>query len=192
MNLRDLKLPKFALLKEGIVFVLLFVLIVFIYNLFFNAPVKRMIKELKADMASLEGNRANYLAISAALGKETERLQELTKSYEEMESSLLLSKEQILPAKEIPNILKELSSPRPGLTIVSVHTSPVEDKGEYLRLPLVLSLRGDFRSFGAYIDSLENSRRLVGVENINMVKDEKGGLTIRLELSAYLMKEGAV
>lgn len=192
MNLRDLKLPKFALLKEGVVLILLFVSITFIFNFFFNAPVKRMIKELKADMASLDGNRANSLAIAAALGKETERLQELTKSYEEMESSLLLSKDQILPVKEVPNILKELSSPRPGVTIISVHTSPIEDKGEYLRLPLVLQVKGDFRSFGAYIDSIEHSRRFIGVENINMVKEEKGGLSIRLELSAYMMKEGAV
>lgn len=192
MNLRDLKLPKFTLLKEGVVLVLLFVSITFIFNFLFNAPVKRMIKELKADMESLDVNKSNYMAAAAALGKETERLKELTKSYEEMESSLLLSKDQILPAKEVPNILKEISSPRPGVTLVSVHAAALEDKGEYLRLPLVLSMRGDFRSLGAYIDSIEHSRRLIGVENINMFKDEKGGLSIRLELSAYLMKEGAV
>ena len=192
MNLRDLKLQKLPLLKEGIFLIVLFVSVTFIFNFLFSAPVKRMIKGLKSDMDSLDGNRANYLAAAAALGKETERLQELTKSYEEMESSLLQSKEQILPVKEVPNILKDLSSPRPGLTIISVHTSPFEDKGEYLRLPLVLSIRADFRSFGAYIASIEHSRRLIGVENINLVKDDKAGLSIRLELSAYLMKEGAV
>lgn len=192
MNLRDLKFQKFPLLKEGIVLIVLFVSITFIYNSLFNAPVKRIVKELKTDMESLEVNRASYLAAAAALGKETERLQEVTRSYEEMESSLLYSKEGIPPAKDVSKILKELSSPRPGVTIISVHTSPIEDKGEYLRLPLVLSIRGDFQSMGAYIDSLEHSRRLIGVENINMVKEEKGDLLIKLELSAFLMKEGAV
>lgn len=192
MNLRDLKLRKLHLLTEGVVLVVIFVSLTFIYNLLFNAPVKRMIKELNAEMGSLDVNRSNYLAAAEALSKETERLNEVTRSYEEMVSSLQLSKENILPAREGSNILRELYSPRPGMTIISVHTSPFEDKGEYLRLPLVLSVKGNFQSLGGYIDSLENSRRLIGIESISMAKEEKGGLTIRLELSAYLMKEGAV
>lgn len=194
MNLRDLKIKKFPFLKEGIVLTLSFAMITLVFNIWFYSPSKKEIKGLKGDIEKLDGNIADYKAVASSAENESKRLQDVVKAYEEMESRLLFSKEQIPSEKEVSNILMELSSPRPGLTLVSVQTSPLEDKGEYSRLPLVLQLRGGFQSLGTYLASLENSRRLIGVENINVVKDkeEKTGLSIRMELSAYLTKEGAV
>ena len=192
MNLRDLKIEKFPLVKEGIVLALLFAMITLVFNVWFYSPSKKEIKGLKEDIEKLNSNIADYKAFASSAENESKRLKDVVKAYEDMESRLLFSKEQIPSEKEVSNVLMELSSPRPGMTLVSIQTSPLEDKGGYSRLPLVLQLRGGFQSLGTYLVSLENSRRLIGVENINLVKDDKAGLSIRLELSAYLMKEGAV
>ena len=192
MNLRDLKIKKFPLLKEGIVLTLFFAMLTFVFNIWFYSPSKKEIKGLKVDIEKLNSNIADYKAFASSAENESKRLQDVVKAYEDMESRLFFSKEQIPSEKEVSNILMELSSPRPGLTLVNIQTSPLEDKGEYSRLPLVLPLRGSFQSLGTFLVSLENSRRLIGVENINLVKEDKAGLSIRLELSVYLMKEGAV
>lgn len=192
MNLQDLKIKKFPLLKEGVVLTLFFAVITLVFNILFYSPLKKEIKGLKGDIENLNSNIAGYQAVASSAENESKRLQDVVKAYEDMESRLLFSKEQIPSEKEVSNILMELSSPRSGMTLVNIQTSPLEDKGEYSRLPLVLQLRGGFKSLGTYLVSLENSRRLIGVENINLVKEDKAGLSIRLELSAYLMKEGAV
>jgi Tfp pilus assembly protein PilO len=192
MNLGDLKIKKFPLFKEGIVLTLSFAMITFVFNIWSYSPSKKEIKGLKGEIKTLNSNIADYQAVASSAENESKRLQDVVKAYEEMESRLLFSKEKIPSEKEVSNILMELSSPRPGLTLVNIQTSPLEDKGEYSRLPLVLQLRGSFQSLGTYVVSLENSRRLIGVENINLVKEDKAGLSIRIELSAYLMKEGAV
>lgn len=192
MNLQDLKIKKFPLLKEGIVLTLFFVVITLVFNILFYSPLKKEIKGLKGDIENLNSNIADYQAVASSAENESKRLQDVVKAYEDMESRLLFSKDQIPSEKEVSNILKELSSSRPGLTLVAIQTSPLESKGEYSRLPLVLQLRGGFQSLGAYLVSIENSRRLIGVENINLVKEDNAGLSIRMELSAYLMKEGAV
>lgn len=192
MNLRDLKIKKFPLLKEGIVLTLFFAMITLVFNIWFYSPSKKEIKGLKVDVEKLNSNIADYKAFASSAENESKRLKDVVKAYEDMESRLLFSKEQIPSEKEVSNILMELSSPRSGMTLVNIQTSPLEDKGEYSRLPLVLQLRGGFQSLGTYLVSLENSRRLIGVENINLVKEDEAGLSIRLELSAYLMKEGAV
>lgn len=192
MTLQDLNIKKFPLLKEGIVLTLFFAMITLVFNIWFYSPSKKEIKGLKVDIEKLNSNIADYQAFASSAENESKRLKEVVKAYEDMESRLLFSKEQIPSEKEVSNILMELSSPRPGLTLVNIQTSPLEDKGGYSRLPLVLQLRGGFQSLGTYLASLENSRRLIGVENINLVKDDNAGLSIRMELSAYLMKEGAV
>ena len=192
MNLRDLKIKKFPLLKEGIVLTLFFAMLTFVFNIWFYSPSKKEIKGLKVDIEKLNSNIADYKAFASSAENESRRLKDVVKAHEDMESRLFFSKEQIPSEKEVSNILMELSSPRPGLTLVNIQTSPLEDKGEYSRLPLVLPLRGSFQSLGTFLVSLENSRRLIGVENINLVKEDKAGLSIRLELSVYLMKEGAV
>lgn len=192
MNLRDLKIKKVPLLKEGIVLTLFFAVITLVFNIWFYSPSKKEIKGLKVDIEKLNSNIADYKAFASTAENESKRLKDVIKAYEDMESRLLFSKEQIPSEKEVSNILMELSSPRSGITLVNIQTSPLEDKGGYSRLPLVLQLRGGFQALGTYLLSLENSRRLIGVENINLVKEDKAGLSIRLELSAYLMKEGAV
>ena len=192
MTLQDLNIKKFPLLKEGIVLTLFFAMLTFVFNIWFYSPSKKEIKGLKVDIEKLNSNIADYKAFASSAENESKRLQDVVKAYEDMESRLFFSKEQIPSEKEVSNILMELSSPRPGLTLVNIQTSPLEDKGGYSRLPLVLQLRGGFQSLGTYLASLENSRRLIGVENINLVKDDNAGLSIRMELSAYLMKEGAV
>lgn len=194
MTLLNLNLKKFPLLKEVIVLTLFFASTIFVFNMLFYVPAKREMKGIEAEIGKFNTNIADYQAVASSAENESKRLQDVVKAYEEMEARLLFSKEQIPPEKEVSDILKELSSPHPGLTLVSVQTSPLEDKGEYAKLPLALQFRGDFPSLGAYLASLENSRRLIGVENINLVKDkeEKAGLSIKMELNVFLMKEGAV
>jgi len=192
MTFLHLNWKRFHLVKEGIGLFLIFSAITIAFDAGYYLPSKREINGLKGEVEKLEGRVAGYQAAQAASGKDYKRLQELLRTYEGMEVSLLLGKEQIPPAKEVSNVLKEISSPRPGLTLLSLQASPVEDKGECLRLPLVLQFRGTFPSFGAYIVSLENSGRLISVENIKLVKENSAGLLIRMDISTYLMKDGAV
>ena len=118
MNLQDLKIKKFPLLKEGIVLTLFFFMITLVFNIWFYSPSKKEIKGLKVDIERLNSNIADYKAFASSAENESKRLKDVVKAYEDMESRLLFSKEQIPSEKEVSNILKELSSPRPGLTLV--------------------------------------------------------------------------
>ena len=57
---------------------------------------------------------------------------------------------------------------------------------------MTLQIRGDFPSFGQYLSSLDASKRLIGVESINMVREAQDGVLIKAELNVFLLKEGAL
>lgn len=178
---------KGRLYKEWLFLFFLFLISGFTYYALVYTPVGRQIKGIRAENERLGGEAAGYRNLVSNAKKEAGRLEEVVTAYEGVKEKLLLIKERLPSTDEVSGILKEVVSHQPGITFISVQSSAIEAKGSYLRLPLSLQLRGDFPSFGGFLSRLEGSRRLVGVENISIVRDGKPGLLIKLELSVYLI-----
>lgn len=192
MTLFNLRPKGFPLFRDVIISFVVFILLGFLFYRQLYLPGAVNTKGLKGDIEKLNSDIAGFQATAAASENELKRLQDIIKAYADIQERFLFSKEQLLPEKAVSSIVKEVSSTPPGVTLISAQVSPLEDKGEYLRLPMVLRVRGDFISFGNYVVNLENSRRLISIENISMAKEANTGLSIRLEVSAYLMKEKAI
>ena len=189
MTLLKSKIFSSPLFKERFSLLVLFLAICFVYYGWFYKPVVGEVVAVKTEVDSLKGEAAKYRAAASDAARDAKRLEEMTAAYEGMKERLLFIKERLPSVKEVSGILREVSSPFPGVTFISVQPSAVEDKGTHMRLPISLQIRGDFPSLGRYISSIEDSRRLIGIENITIGKDAKTGLMIRLELSVYLMPE---
>lgn len=192
MNLRKLDIRKLPFLKEGLVLTLFFAVTTITFNILFYTPSKKEISRLKSNIDQLNTEITGFQAIASSAENEYKRLQASLKISEEKEAMFNLSKDQIPSVKEVSSILNELSSNLSGLTLKSMKTSPIDDNGEYIKLPLVMEFQGGFQALGPYLTAIEKSRRLIGVEHIELIKDNNAGLSIRMELNIYLMKEGGI
>lgn len=188
----NLKFKKPLLLKEGLLLLALLASIGLSFYALFYAPAAREIKKMKGEIERSIRDIANYQALTAASEKEAKNTLEVVKAYDEIKKKIIFLNEHIPPAREVSNILREISSPRPGITLLSVHALHLEDKGNYLRLPLSVQIRSNFPSLGAYLESIENSGRLISVENLSIAKDAQGKPLIKMEIVAYLIKEGDI
>lgn len=188
----NLKFKKPPLLKEGLLLLALLASIGLSFYALFYAPAAREIKKMKGEIERFSRDIANYQALTAASEKEAKNTLEVVKAYDEIKKKIIFLNEQIPPAREVSNILREISSPRSGITLLSVHALHLEDKGNYLRLPLSVQIRSNFPSLGAYLERIENSGRLISVENLSIAKDAQGQPLIKMEIVAYLMKEGDI
>lgn len=184
----NFSLNRFKLLNEFLVFLAVWAATGGVFYLWLYAPSASAIRNIRSDMERL----ATVQASAGDYEREIKRLQYLNSEYEKMKTIYAFPEGQLRPEKEVSDILRELSLSHSGVTLLSVQTSPLEDKKDYLRLPMALHLRGDFPSIGAYLASLEGSKRILNVENVSMVKEEKNKLSVRLDISVYLIKEGPV
>lgn len=154
-------------------------------------PASNKIRTLRTGLETLDSEVLRLQSFMKLSENEMTRFQDLSKTLSETETRLFLIREQMPASGEAPKILKELSSPGFGLELTSVQTSSLEDKGEYIVMPVTLQMRGRFASIGRYLEGLEKSQKLISIENISITKDSETGLSLKLELNAYLMKDGA-
>lgn len=188
----NLRFKRPLLFKEGLIFLTVFSSVCIAFYLLSYAPAMREITVLKGEIERFSREIANHQASVAASENEAKKTLEVIKTYDEIKDKGIFLSEQIPPAKEVSNIIREISSLRAGITLLSLHASHLEDKGNYLRLPLSVQIRSDFPSLGAYLEKIENSGRLISVENLSIAKNGQEKPLVKMELAAYLMKEGGI
>lgn len=153
-------------------------------------PVSGALRTVKDDLNRISTEIHGY-ELFLSTGLDTGNIERL-KSYKDIEASYLQTLKQIPSIRESSKVMQEISSSRTGLSIESIQSSPLEDKGEYLRMQVTLTIKGDFPSIGAYITSIEKSDRVMHIGNITMAREPQVPLTARLEMSLYFLKEGAI
>lgn len=116
---------------------------------------------------------------------------EASVSLKQIEARLNEMKERLPSDKHISRILAEISENgfRRNVHIVSIKPVALEDKGELLRLPFQITMEADFRSFGDYLERIENLQRVMMVDNFKIEKKEGASAIIAgdVYLSAYVL-----
>lgn len=183
---------KGGLHKERACLIILFLVTWFVFYIWFFSPLSKRVGAVEAEVKRLKEDEAGYQMVASSTERDARKLEEIMETYRAMEEGLLFVKERLPSVRDISAILKEVSGQHPGIAFISIQPLSVEDKGMYLRFPVAIQMRGDFPSFGRYISSLDGSRRLIGIENISMIREAQDGILMKAELNVYLLKEGAL
>lgn len=183
---------KGGLHKERACLLIIFLLTWFVFYVWLYSPLSKRVGAIETEVRGLSGDAAKYQMVASSTEKDARKLEEIMETYRAMEEGLLFVKERLPSVRDISAILKEVSGQHPGVTFISIQPLSIEDKGMYLRFPVAIQMRGDFPSFGRYISSLDVSKRLIGIENISMVREGQDGILMKADLSVYLLKEGAL
>jgi Tfp pilus assembly protein PilO len=132
--------------------------------------------------AEIEGIKAEINA-SDALKK---RLGEATLNMGLLEASLEDMTGRLPSERHLSELLSELTryESTGGSKFLSVKPLPLEDKGEFTRVPFHLTMESRFIPFGDYLEQLENLQRVMVVDNFRI--DTKGGGSLLLKAQLYL------
>ena len=142
---------------------------VYYYLLF--APEQESLNNLEANYSTL----ARQLQESKDIHRDLEKFEaEVTKLNEE----LAVVRTQLPDEKEIPEILKNISSlgKESNLEFILFRPKPEEPQQFYAKVPIDLAVIGHYHDLGVFFDKVSKLPRIINVVDFNMTraKDTKG------------------
>ena len=69
-----------------------------------------------------------------------------------------------------------------GLGLSSINFLVKEDQGEVI---MSQELSGSYSAFKRYLEKVESNLRLMDIENISLISDDKGVLKFKIDIQAY-------
>jgi type IV pilus assembly protein PilO len=163
-----LKLPT---PKKVLILVAILVAIAGLYLYALIIPLQDELKVAKAELRKLEQELNNSKAITRELPKFREQVAKLN---EELKNALT----QLPNEKEIPEILKTISSlgKESGLEFTLFRPKPEEPQQFYAKVPIELVALGNYHNVGIFFDKVSKLPRIINVIDFNMAraKDTKG------------------
>lgn len=123
--------------------------------------------------------------------KSAERLKDAMERLGELESKFMTTKSRLPSDKQLSFILKDVvdEDAKKDIKFTTVKPLPIEDKGEYFRLPFQMAMQTKFYSFGKYLEKIEDMPRIINVENFRIDAKEENQplLSIQLFMSTYVL-----
>lgn len=166
-----LKLPT---PKKVLILVVIFCAIAGLYLYFFFMPGQDELNVAQRELSKLESELSNSKAIARDLQKFKEQVEKLN---EELKNALT----QLPNEKEIPEILKTISSlgKESNLEFTLFRPKPEEPQQFYAKVPIELVAMGNYHNIGIFFDKVSKLPRIINVIDFNMtrakdVKDMKG------------------
>lgn len=149
-----------------------------------SGSASREIQTAQTEIKRIKGE----IAASEELARTVE---DATLNLRQIERRLGEMKERLPSDRHISRVLAEVSDNgfKRGVHIVSIKPGAPEDKGELLRLPFQITMESDFKSFGEYLERIENLQRVMVVDNFKIEKKEGAAAIVASEvyLSAYVL-----
>lgn len=163
-----LKLPT---PKKIILLAVILVVIVGLYLYVFFIPGRNELNRSRAEMSRL----TKELNESKAITRELQNFKEqIAKLNEELKTALT----QLPNEKEIPEILKNISSlgKESNLEFTLFRPKPEEPQQFYAKVPIELAVLGSYHHIGFFFDKVSKLPRIINVVDFNMTraKDVKG------------------
>lgn len=124
----------------------------------------------------------SFIASGADSRKELEGLRE---ELAIMERSIIDEKDPSLAFAALQSEIQDMAE-RVGLRINSVKPLEPEEHDGYRTIPLFLDSSGDISSLSSFLRKLDNSRKLISLEKINISVAPRGGLRIKMELTGIM------
>src|SRR3989304_3098871 len=123
--------------------------------------------------------------------KSAERLKDAMERLGELESKFMITKSRLPSDKQLSFILKDVvdEDAKKDIKFTTVKPLPIEDKGEYFRLPFQMAMKTKFYSFGKYLERKEEIPRIINLENFRIDAKEENQplLSIQLFMSTYVL-----
>jgi len=142
-----------------------------LYLYFLIIPVQDGLKVAKRELSKLEVELSTNKAIASELPKFTEQVAKLNED-------LKIALTQLPNEKEIPDILKAISSlgKESGLEFTLFRPKSEEPQQFYAKVPIELVALGNYHNVGIFFDKVSKLPRIINVIDFNMerAKDTKG------------------
>jgi len=166
-----LKLPT---PKKVLILAVILAVIVGLYLYAFFLPGRNELNMSKAELSRL----TKELNESKAITRELENFKEqIAKLNEELKMALT----QLPNEKEIPEILKNISSlgKESNLEFTLFRPKPEEPQQFYAKVPIELVVLGSYHNIGMFFDKVSKLPRIINVVDFNMTraKDAKGKIS---------------
>lgn len=174
-------IPLAPKIKLGIAAALVVLPVVLFFFIFFQ-PKNEMIDSLTNQKMAVEKELANVKAKAADLAKFEKELEEARSLFEA--TSTLLPKD-----KEIPKLLKDISSLGRTAGLDFLTFKPLADipKDFYAEIPVTINVRGPYHNMGYFFDQVSKLERIVSVTNVKMGSPKKEGAEMFLTSDCTLV-----
>ena len=156
------KLPRSQKLAILVVVILA---VIGLYAYAFFIPQQNELKSLKGQL----NNLVRELNESKAIAKDLEKFK---KQVEQLNLELTSALTQLPNEKEIPEILRNISSlgRESKLNFTLFRPKPEEPQQFYARVPIELVFLGNYHNTGIFFDKVGKLPRIINVVNFNMVR----------------------
>lgn len=174
-------IPLAPRIKLGITIGIVLLPLVVFYFSYYQQKVEK-IQNLNQQKVSLEKQVQEVRARAADLAKFEKELEDAEKQFSE--TSVLLPKE-----KEIPKLLKDISSLGRSAGLDFLTFKPLADipKDFYAEIPVVINVRGPYHNMGYFFDQVSKLERIVSVSNVKMGSPKKEGGEMLLNSDCQLV-----
>jgi type IV pilus assembly protein PilO len=162
---------KLSTQKKVLILVAILCVIVGLYLYAFFLPQQDTLKVARVELSRLAKELNESKAITRDLQKFKEQVQKLN---EELKTALT----QLPNEREIPEILKNISSlgKESNLEFTLFRPKPEEPQQFYAKVPIELVALGSYHNIGIFFDKVSKLPRIINVVDFNMTraKDVKG------------------
>ena len=162
---------KLSTLKKVLILVVILCVILGVYLRVFFTPRQEELNVAQKELSKLENELNNSKAIVRDLQKYKEQVAKLT---EELKKALT----QLPNEKEIPEILKTISSlgKESNLEFTLFRPKPEQPQQFFANVPIDLTVLGSYHNMGIFFDKVSKLPRIINVVDFNMTKakDIKG------------------
>jgi type IV pilus assembly protein PilO len=156
---------KLSTSKKVLILVALLCVIAGVYFYSFYTPQQQELDTMKKELSKLVEDLDKSKAISRDLEKYKAQV-------EQMNKELAVALTQLPTEKEIPEILKNISSlgKESQLEFTLFRPKPDEPQQYYAKVPIELSIVGSYHNTGTFFDKVSKQPRIINVVDFNMTK----------------------
>lgn len=174
-------IPLAPKIKLGITVAILLLPLVVFYFAYYQ-PKAKNIKSLDQQKTTLEKKIREVKIKVADLAKFEKEFKEAEEQF--FAKAVLLPKE-----KEIPKLLKDISSLGRNAGLDFLTFKPLADvpKDFYAEIPITINVRGPYHNMGFFFDQVSKLERIVSVSNVKMSAPVKEGGEMLLKSDCKLV-----
>lgn len=156
---------KLSTSKKILILVVILCVITGVYYTCVFSPQQQELNAMKKELSKLVEEVEKSKAISRDLEKYKAQV-------EQMNKELAVALTQLPTEKEIPEILRNISSlgKESQLEFTLFRPKPEEPQPYYAKVPIELSIVGSYHNTGAFFDKVSKQPRIINVVDFNMTK----------------------
>jgi type IV pilus assembly protein PilO len=156
---------KLSTSKKILILVVILCVITGVYYTSVFSPQQQELNAMKKELSKLVEEVEKSKAISRDLEKYKAQV-------EQMNKELAVALTQLPTEKEIPEILRNISSlgKESQLEFTLFRPKPEEPQPYYAKVPIELSIVGSYHNTGAFFDKVSKQPRIINVVDFNMTK----------------------